>query len=89
MLKHTVMRKLIKNKKQLASKEFDKKFDDNKDVSHFLNFKEAVVVKRVNLDIPKWILDILDREALKLNISRQSIIKMWLSEKIDKLKMAA
>ena len=76
------------NKKLIAAKELDKKFDGNEDVSAYMNFDDAVVVKRVNLDLPKWILDILDKEALKLNVSRQAIIKMWLSERIEGLKKA-
>ena len=51
-----------------------------------MDFQQAVVVKRVNLDLPKWLLDRLDREALKLNISRQAIIKIWLSEKVQENK---
>jgi hypothetical protein len=73
------------NKKKLSAKEFDEKFDDNIDVSEYLNFEEAVVVKRINLDLPKWLLDALDREALRLNVSRQAIIKMWLSDRINKV----
>jgi hypothetical protein len=77
------------NKQKVSAKVFDKKFDESDDISEFLDFESAVVVKRINLDLPKWILDTLDKEALKLNVSRQAIIKMWLSEKIDKLKKAA
>lgn len=71
------------NKKKLSAKEFDEKFDNDRNISNYLNFEEAVVVKRINLDLPKWLLDALDREALKLNVSRQAIIKMWLSDKIN------
>lgn len=74
------------NKKTIAAKELDKKFDHNEDISAFMNFDEAVVVKRINLDIPKWLLDILDKEALRLNVSRQAIVKMWLSDRVDAIK---
>jgi hypothetical protein len=74
------------NKKTIKSRELDKKFDNNEDLSEYMNFEQAVAVKRVNLDMPKWLLDALDKEALKLNVSRQAIIKMWLSEKIESMK---
>lgn len=77
------------NKKKIAAHEFDRKFDKGEDVSDYLSFEDAVVVKRINLDMPQWLLDDLDREALKLNVSRQAIIKIWLSEKIDEMKRVA
>jgi hypothetical protein len=77
------------NKKKIAAKELDRKFDANQDVTQYMDFKKAIVVKRINLDIPKWLLDVLDNEALKLNVSRQAIIKMWLFEKVKTLKAAA
>lgn len=77
------------NKKKIAAKEFDKKFDKGVDISEHLDFEEAVVVKRINLDLPQWLLNDLDREALRLNVSRQAIIKIWLSEKIEELNSAA
>jgi len=77
------------NKTQISSKELDKKFDECKDVTKYMDFRKAITVRRINLDIPKWLLDVLDREALKLNVSRQAIIKMWLAEKVKLLKKAA
>jgi hypothetical protein len=82
------MKKNSKNKKLISAREFDKKFDKGEDISEYLNFDEAVVVRRVNIDIPQWLLDALDKEALRLNVSRQAIVKMWLSEKIDEQKIA-
>lgn len=76
------------NKKTITAREFDKKFDNNEDISSYLNLEDAVVIKRINLDLPKWLLDSLDKEALKLNVSRQAIIKMWLAERIDTQKKA-
>lgn len=86
-LRGTIMKK--SNKKTIAAKQFDRKFDKGDDLSDYLNFEEAVVVKRINLDMPQWLLDALDREALKLNVSRQAIIKMWLSEKLEQTHSAA
>ncbi|MBI5744134.1 MAG: CopG family transcriptional regulator [Elusimicrobia bacterium] len=65
---------------RLSVREFDLKFERGEDISGFLDFKKAVVVKRVNVDFPVWMIKRLDDEALKLNVSRQAIIKMWIHE---------
>lgn len=41
--------------------------------------------KRVNVDFPTWMIDSLDREAGKLGVTRQSIIKVWLAERLEML----
>ena len=78
-----------RSNKKILAKDFDKKFDKDEDLSNYLDFENATVVKRINLDLPQWILDVLDKEALKLNVSRQAVIKMSLSEKISNVKKAA
>lgn len=42
--------------------------------------------KRVNVDFPAWMIQSLDREARKIGVTRQSIIKMWLAEKLQTLE---
>ncbi|MDO8291079.1 MAG: CopG family transcriptional regulator, partial [Parvibaculum sp.] len=39
--------------------------------------------KRVNVDFPVWMIESLDREASRLGVTRQSIIKMWVAERLD------
>ena len=69
-----------KTRKIISAGEFDKFFDQGKDVSKHLDFAKATVVKRVNVDFPAWMVKGLDREAVKLNISRQAVIKMCIHE---------
>ena len=38
--------------------------------------------KRINVDFPSWVIDALDREAARIGITRQSIIKVWLVERL-------
>lgn len=70
--------------KRISSREFDRKFDRGEDISEYLDLGHAYVVKRVNVDFPTWMIYRLDREATKLNVSRQAIIKMWIQEKLNK-----
>jgi hypothetical protein len=66
---------------------FDKKFDEGESVLGQLDLSKArrpaEEQKRINMEIPVWMLSALDREAKRLGVSRQSIIKMWLAERLQ------
>lgn len=66
---------------------FDKKFDDGENVMEHLDLSKArrpaEEQKRINMDVPVWMLDALDREAKRLGVTRQSIIKVWLAERLQ------
>ncbi len=66
---------------------FDKKFDNDQSVIEHLELSKArrpaEEQKRINMDIPVWMLAALDREAKRLGVTRQSIIKMWLAERLQ------
>ena len=69
-------------------KDFDKKFDDGKSIVEYLDLAEARRTnqeqKRVNVDFPRWMIQSLDKEARRLGVPRQSIIKIWLAERLEK-----
>jgi hypothetical protein len=72
----------------MKAKEFDKKFDDNEvDIVNQLDLstlkKPNQGARRVNVDFPVWMIESLDREASKLGVTRQSIIKVWLAERLE------
>lgn len=73
----------------MKAEDFDKKFDDNQSVIEDLDLSKArrpaQEQKRVNVDFPKWMIESLDKEARRLGVTRQSIIKLWLAEKLEKL----
>lgn len=72
----------------MKASEFDEKFDRAEDITEMLNIKKAKRssqdLKRVNVDIPLWMVELLDQEAKRLGVSRQSIIKVWLAERLEK-----
>ena len=70
-------------KKVISAEEFDAKFDRGEDIAPYLDFDKAIVVKRVNVDFPAWMISRLDKEASKLNVSRQAIIKMWIHARLS------
>lgn len=72
----------------MKAKVFDKQFDDNEvdiiDQLDLLTLKRPnQVQKRVNVDFPSWVVDSLDREANRIGVTRQSIIKIWLVERLE------
>ena len=72
----------------MKANDFEQQFDDNVDITASLDFSNAKRVlqeqKRVNVDFPTWMIESLDREADKLGVTRQSIIKVWLAERLEK-----
>ena len=71
----------------MKAKTIDRKFDAGEDVVNQLDLGKARRVgtdpKRVNVDFPAWMVDSLDREARRLGVTRQSLIKLWLADRLD------
>jgi hypothetical protein len=74
----------------MKAKELDKKFDKGEDISKYLDLSRASRPgrdqRRVNVDLPKWMIEGLDKEASRLGVTRQSIIKVWIAERIQKVQ---
>jgi len=72
----------------MKAEEFDKRFDEGEDVSRYLDISKTrrplQEQKRVNVDFPLWMIQFLDKEAKRIGVPRQSIIKMWVAERLKK-----
>ena len=70
----------------MKADEFDKKFDLGEDIVEYLDLTKLIrpgqVSKRVNVDFPDWMVQLLDKESKRLGVTRQSIIKFWIAEKL-------
>lgn len=79
--------------KIITAEEFDKKFDTGADISEYLDIsnvgKPVLEQKRVNVDFPKWMIDSLDKEAKRIGVPRQSLIKLWIAERLEKTTVKA
>ena len=76
----------------MKAKDFDKKFYENKtDIIDDLDLstlkRPNQQQKRVNVDFPVWVIDSLDKEAGRVGVSRQSIIKLWLVERLEQIAL--
>ena len=71
----------------MKANEFDRAFEYGADILEYLELDAArhpnQSIKRVNVDFPIWMVDSLDREARRLGVTRQSVIKVWLAQKLE------
>ncbi len=72
----------------MKANDFDRKFDEGDDIIADLDLskvrKPAQEQRRVNVDFPLWMVQSLDREARRLGVTRQSIIKVWIAERLER-----
>ena len=72
----------------MDAEDLDQKFDDGEDITPYLDLTKTRrpnrEQRRVNVDFPTWMVDALDREAGRLGVTRQSIIKVWIAERLEK-----
>lgn len=74
--------------KRISAEELDRLFDEGKeDILRYFDLSKArrpgLEIKRVNVDLPQWMINALDNAATRLGVTRQSVIKTWLAEKIE------
>jgi len=72
----------------MKAEELDRRFDSGEDITKYLDMSGArrpgQAVKRVNVDFPIWMIQSLDKEARRLGVPRQSIIKVWVAERLER-----
>lgn len=72
----------------MKTEEFDTRFDRSEDVTSALDLetvrRPGHEQRRVNVDFPAWMIESLDREAQRLGVSRQAIIKVWIAERLER-----
>jgi hypothetical protein len=77
----------------MKAEEFDRMFDDGEDVTSSLDLTAArrpgLEQRRVNVDFPVWMIESLDREARRLGVTRQAVIKIWIAERLEHRPSAA
>jgi len=78
--------------KKITAEAFDIKFDNGENIDEYLDFSTAIKLKdvkklktetkKVNVDFPEWVIESLDKEAKRIGVTRQSIIKVWIAERL-------
>ena len=70
----------------MDAEEFDRRFDNGEDMTDYLDLstvRRPNQIRRVNVDFPTWVIEALDREAARLGVTRQSIIKVWIGDRLS------
>ncbi len=71
----------------ITTEELDARFDRGEDITEHLDLsslrRPGLESRRVNVDFPAWIVDALDAEARRLGVPRQSVIKVWIAERLE------
>ncbi len=82
----------MKKTSTITAEEFDQRFDRGDDISAFIDestiARPGVEARRVNVDFPEWIIRNLDVESKLIGVSRQSLIKLWVSERLQQERKA-
>ena len=72
----------------MKAREFEKKFDAGENVSGDVDWEKArrpnLALRRVNVDFPAWVVEALDREARRLGVTRQALVKLWIAERLER-----
>jgi hypothetical protein len=63
-------------------------FDDGEDISQFFDLKNArrpgLEPKTVSMELPNWMVEKLDREARRIGVTREALIRLWLADKLGR-----
>ncbi len=74
------------SKRRINVKSFDEAFDQGKDVTPYMDLHTAKLrqpTQRINVNIPKGLLDQVDQEASRVGVPRTSLIKIWIAERLE------
>lgn len=81
------MKKKRSTKKSVTTaKNLERRFDGGENVLDYFDADKAVTIRRITLDMPEWALKDLDGEASRRGVTRQSLIKNWLIDRLDMMK---
>ncbi len=71
----------------MKASDFDAAFEAGEDMTNYLDLtslkRPNLAIKRVNVDFPQWVVEALDKQARHLGVTRQSLIKMWIAERVN------
>lgn len=77
-------------KKTITSEKLDRIFDEGKeDITDYMDLSSIerpnLEKERINVDFPKWMIRLLDKESQRLGVPRQAIIKVWIADRLEKI----
>jgi len=77
----------MKNQSTMTAQQFERRFDEGEDITPYVDKssirRPGLEVRRVNIDFPEWIIQKLDFQSKLIGVSRQALIKLWISERVQ------
>ncbi len=77
----------MKNQSTMTAQEFERRFDEGEDITPYVDKssirRPGLEMRRVNIDFPEWIIQKLDFQSKLIGVSRQALIKLWVSERVQ------
>jgi hypothetical protein len=78
----------MKKQSTITAQEFEQQFDEGEDITPFIDMssirRPGMEPRRVNVDFPEWMIEKLDWQSRLIGVSRQALVKLWISERIQK-----
>ncbi len=78
----------MKKQSPMTAQEFEQRFDEGEDITPFIEMssirRPGMEPRRVNVDFPEWMIEKLDWQSRLIGVSRQALVKLWISERIQK-----
>lgn len=82
-----------KDDKLMTAEEFDRHFDDGGEILSMVDWssvrRPGLEQRRVNVDFPHWMIASLDAQAARMGVTRQSVIKVWIAERLQQEREAS
>lgn len=77
----------MKKHSTMTAQEFERRFDEGEDITPYIDDssirRPGLEARRVNVDFPEWIIQKLDFQSKMIGVSRQSLIKLWVAERVQ------
>lgn len=77
----------------MKAEELDRLFDEGEDITPYLDLSKGarpnLVPKRVSMSMPTWMVDALDKEAARLGVQRQAVVKLWLAQRLEQRRVSS
>jgi hypothetical protein len=78
----------MKKQSTMTAQEFEQRFDEGEDITPFSDMssirRPGLEPRRVNVDFPELMIEKLDWQSRLIGVSRQALVKLWVSERIQK-----
>ena len=71
----------------MNAEEFDRRFDEGEDLDDHIDWASArcpnLAPERITAELPRWVVQGLDRQAEIAGVTREALIRLWIAERLQ------